>query len=165
MQEQINGQLTLMINGVPVVIDVVVTLKAPITPVPVPIIPVPTLPPAVITHLVKATREGLVGGITATGWKIDTVTPFVALPSTLALNRLVKVTNPLNMKSIVARVLDVGPWNTHDDVYVFGTHAPQAESGTDTHGRHTNGAGIDLGEAVWNHLGMTDNTHVDWMFV
>jgi len=42
---------------------------------------------------------------------------------------------------------------------------PQAESGTDTRGRKTNGAGIDLGEAVWAALGETDNSEVEWEFV
>jgi len=166
MQDQINGILTLTINGAPVVVDVTVTLKTPIVPVPMPVVISPPTPIVqAVTHLVKATREGLVGQKTATGWVIDTVTPFVALPSTLALQKIVKVTNPLNGKSIVAKVLDVGPWNAHDDTYVFDDVRPQAESGTDTRGRKTNGAGIDLGEAVWNHLEMKDNSKVDWMFV
>lgn len=114
---------------------------------------------------VKATREGLVGRPTATGWIIDTVTPFVALPSTHALRRQVKVTNPANGQSIIASVRDVGPWNEHDDDYVFRGERPMAESGTDTRGRKTNGAGIDLGEAVWHALGMTDNAEVDWEFI
>jgi len=35
--------------------------------------------------LVKATREGLIGQITALGWTIDAQYPFVALPSHKAL--------------------------------------------------------------------------------
>ena len=49
--------------------------------------------------------------------------------------------------------------------YVFGGARPQAESGTDSTGRPTNGAGIDLGERVWAELGMLDNGQVDWEFV
>lgn len=116
---------------------------------------------------VKATREGLVGEKTASGWRINTAVPFVALPSDAALRQRVRVTNPTNGKSIVALILDVGPWNVSDDEYVFGngTVRPQAESGTDESGRATNGAGIDLGERVWNALEMTDNGLVQWEFV
>jgi hypothetical protein len=113
---------------------------------------------------VKATREGLVGQRTASGFVIDQVVPFVALPSHQALLRFVRLTNPANGKTAMAVVLDVGPWNTADNGYVFGTDRPQAESGTDLFGRKTNGAGIDLGEAVWNALGMKDNTEVSWEF-
>jgi len=114
---------------------------------------------------VKATREGLVGKKTSTGWVIDKTTPFVALPSVKALHRLVKVTNPLNNLSVVAQVLDVGPWNTHDDAYVFGGSRPASESGISISGAGTNKAGIDLGEAVWAALGMKDNGDVEWEFV
>ena len=114
---------------------------------------------------VKATREGLVGDRTASGYVIDTVVPFVALPSTNALEHFIRISNPLNGKECIAIVLDVGPWNEHDDAYVFGGSRPQAESGTDTSGRPTNGAGIDLGEKVWALLGMEDNTDVSWEFL
>ena len=114
--------------------------------------------------LVKATREGLVGGLTASGYQVDTVVAFVALPSTKALGRFVRVINPRNAKVTLAIVLDVGPWNEHDDAYVFGTARPAAESGQDTRGRTTNGAGIDLSEKVWAALGMTGNDPVLWEF-
>jgi hypothetical protein len=114
---------------------------------------------------VKATREGLIGGQTASGYIIDRIVPFVALPCDKALQRFVRLTNPLNQKSCIAIVLDVGPWNTRDDAYVMGGARPQAESGTDTSGRTTNGAGIDLGERVWTELGMLDNGLVDWEFL
>ena len=114
---------------------------------------------------VKATREGLVGGMTASGWIIDTTTPFVALPSHKALGRKVQVVNPLNGLSVIAEVKDVGPWNVHDDEYVFGGARPAAEDGKSLSGVGTNGAGIDLGEAVWRILDMQDNTDVSWEFV
>lgn len=114
---------------------------------------------------VKATREGLIGGRTSTGYVVEASIPFVALPSTRALHRVVRVTNPLTSKSIIAIVLDVGPWNVHDDTYVFSGERPQAETGVDSFGRPTNKAGIDLGEKVWNELGMVDNTEVEWVFV
>lgn len=133
---------------------------------------------------VKATREGLVGDLTASGYRIDPIVPFVALPSTRALKdasgrpRAVRVCNPLTGLWTVAIVLDVGPWNEHDDPYVFqpatrpgsgpptlGEIRPAAESGVDTRGRITNHAGIDLGERVYFALGMKGNTVVSWEFV
>ena len=114
---------------------------------------------------VKATREGLVGGRTASGYIIDTVVLFVALPSHKALGMFVEVTNILNGRRTLAQVLDVGPFNEDDDDYVFGGARPKAESGVSVSGKGTNKAGIDLGEAVWRALGMTDNTDVSWQFV
>ena len=114
---------------------------------------------------VKATREGLMGGRTASGYLVDLYVPFVALPSLNAVGKFVRVTNPANGLSTVAWVADVGPWNDLDDKYVFDGARPQAESGKDTRGRKTNGAGIDLGEAVWSALGMKDNSEVDWEFI
>lgn len=116
-------------------------------------------------HKVKATREGLISHKTASGFIIDKFVPFVALPDYKAIFKAVRVTNPLNSKSIIALVLDTGPWNTSDDNYVFGSARPQSETGTDLTGRLTNGSGIDLGEHVWNYLGMKDNTDVEWEFI
>lgn len=114
---------------------------------------------------VKATREGLVGRTTAIGWKIDTEFPFVALPSHKALGLWVRIYNVLNGKFCCAQVRDVGPFNVSDDAYVFGTSRPAAESGTSLSGLGTNKSGIDLGECVWNLLGMKDNTNVSWEFI
>jgi len=117
---------------------------------------------------VKATREGLIGGVTSSGYVIDTHVPYVALPSVNAVHPVhaVRVTNPLNGKTCIALVLDVGPGNEHDDAYVFGGSRPLAESQkTFGDGVPSNGAGIDLGEYVWNFLGMTDNGPVEWEFV
>jgi hypothetical protein len=115
--------------------------------------------------LVKATREGLIGQMTATGWKIDAEYPFVALPSHKALGMWISLRNQANGKHCCAQVLDVGPWNTEDDAYVFGNSRPAAESGQSVGGLRTNGAGIDLGEKVWGLLGMRDNGEVEWRFV
>lgn len=112
---------------------------------------------------VKATREGLIGRKTASGYVIDQVVPFVALPSVRALHSFVRVT--ANGNSAIAIVLDVGPWNTADDAYVFGGARPAAESGASVSGEGTNDAGIDLGERIWNALGMTGNTEVSWEFL
>lgn len=114
---------------------------------------------------VKATREGLRGEKMATGILVDDALPFVALPSTAALRLWVHVVNPRNHRFCRALVLDVGPWETLDHGYVFGGARPRAESGVDSRGRMTNGAGIDLGEFVWKALSMTDNDTVEWEFL
>lgn len=116
-------------------------------------------------QIVKATREGLVGEITACGWKIDTVYPFVALPSRKALGMWVVIRNPLNGKYCCAQVMDVGPFNVDDNEYVFNGLPPLAAQGKSISGKGTNGAGIDLGEKVWALLGMRDNTTVEWEFI
>jgi hypothetical protein len=114
---------------------------------------------------VKATREGLVGGKTSSGWVIDEEFPFVALPSVKAIGHWVRIYNPLNGKMCCAQVRDVGPFNTDDDKYVFGGERPLSEHGISISGKGTNHAGIDLGEAVWNLLGMKDNTDVYWEMI
>jgi len=114
---------------------------------------------------VKATREGLIGGKTASGYIIDKVVPYCALPSTDALFRFVKIINVKNAKAAYGIVLDVGPWNTDDNAYVFGGVRPLAELGISLSGAGTNGAGIDLGEKLWTQLEMTDNTDVEWEFI
>src|SRR6266567_6022752 len=106
-------------------------------------------------HKVKATREGLIGHITASGYVIEDQIPFVALPSRRALHHTLDITNPLNGRQVRAIVLEVGPFNVRDDGYVFGGDRPMAERGLSVSGHGTNGAGIDLGEAVWKALGMT----------
>jgi hypothetical protein len=112
---------------------------------------------------VKATREGLVGGKTASGYVIDTVVPFVALPSTKALGHFVRLKH--DKYTCCAIVLDVGPWNEHDDAYVFAGRRPAAETLPDERGRTTNKAGIDLSEKVWKLLHMTGNDPVSWEFI
>lgn len=114
---------------------------------------------------VKATREGLVGERTASGYIIDSVVPFVALPSVKALGKFIRVRNPHNSLVRYAIVLDVGPWNTHDDNYVFNGHRPQSETGADISGRPTNKAGIDLSEKIWQQLLMIDNSEIEWEFI
>lgn len=114
---------------------------------------------------VKATREGLIGHKTTSGYIIDTHVPFVALPAVDAVTKFIRLHNPTNNRWALAVVLDVGPWNTRDNDYVFRHARPQAESGVDSFGRTTNGAGIDLGELVWSQLRMLDNGEVEWEFV
>ncbi len=114
---------------------------------------------------VLATREGLEGHTTASGYVVDSVVPFVSLPSTAALGRFVRLTNPANGHTCLAIVLDTGPWNEHDDAYVLHGARPLAESGISKSGLGTNKAGIDLGGKVWATLGLEDNAQVEWEFI
>jgi hypothetical protein len=59
-------------------------------------------------------------------------------------------------KTVDCPVVDVGPWNTHDPYWDHGAR-PQAETGTDTTGRHTNLAGLDITPGAWKALGKTGN--------
>lgn len=118
---------------------------------------------------VWATREGLPGKRTASGYVIDAYVSFVALPSGKALHKHVRITNPLNGKSCMAEVLDVGPHSDSDDAYVFGGARPLAEQGIsiveDIQRVAANRAGIDLGGYVWEALRMLDNGDVIWEWV
>jgi uncharacterized protein (TIGR02594 family) len=64
---------------------------------------------------------------------------------------------------VVCDIGDVGPWNTHDPYWQTGGR-PQAETGTDMGGRHTNLAGIDLSPAVAHATGIDGKGKVDWAF-
>jgi hypothetical protein len=122
---------------------------------------------------VKATREGLVGKVTATGFRIDRNTPFVALPSKKALYSFVHIHCLDTDRRCLAIVLDVGPWNIDDDSYVYQGTRPLAEGGIKVNesGQRiegdTNGAGIDLSEAVWRALNLPaigGSCKVEWEF-
>jgi uncharacterized protein (TIGR02594 family) len=60
-------------------------------------------------------------------------------------------------------VVDVGPWNTNDPYWQASGH-PQAETGTDTRGRKTNSAGIDLTPATAALVGVDGKGQVSWAF-
>jgi hypothetical protein len=87
---------------------------------------------------------------------------FLALPATLPRGTPVRVYGPSG--SAVAPVLDKGPWNVNDPYWLTGTR-PQAETGTDTRGRKTNWAGIDLSPALAAAVGINGKGKVDWEFV
>ena len=95
-----------------------------------------------------------------TGKRIDDTVLGVALPARLT-NAKVRVI--CGSKSVVANVVDIGPWNTNDP-YWENNRRPQAESGTDMRGRHTNKAGIDLTPALARALGIDGKGVVDWEF-
>jgi uncharacterized protein (TIGR02594 family) len=131
-------------------------------------------PPAEVGIPASAPTPGLQVGITATmfggqgsayGGAIDDNAPGVALPLHFAGERpKVRVTSKKTGQSIECDIVDVGPWNTNDPYWKTGAR-PQAESGTDMTGRHTNSAGIDLTLAAAKALGIDGKGLVDWSFV
>lgn len=90
---------------------------------------------------------------TDTGHTVYPSTLFASLPSRQALNRFVRVTNPITGISILVGVYEVGPVNSHDEDYVFFGQRPQAASG------------IGLSDAAWTALSMDGTTLVDWEFI
>lgn len=132
-----------------------------------------------------ATREGLVGGHTASGHVIVENDHFVALPSRRGLSTpdggdyTVKVCAS-NGRCEWAPVWDVGPWNTKDDHWnaadarQMWTDLPQGKpqaqaaklegynGGLDQFGRTVrNPAGIDLADGTfWDGLRLTTNSWV-----
>jgi len=92
----------------------------------------------------------------------DAHVPLVALPSTVALGWFIALINMRNGRRAIGWVGDVGPWNTHDNVYVLDGARPQSESGRDEQGRVTNRSGLDMGGRVWSELAMVDSGHVAW---
>ncbi|MFI5840426.1 hypothetical protein ACIA8K_12040 [Catenuloplanes sp. NPDC051500] len=141
-----------------------------------------------VSYRVFATREGLVGGVTANGHVIVERDHFVALPSRLGLatagtgDRTVRVCAD-NGRCAYAPVWDVGPWNTTDDYWNTprqtwqglqrGKPAAQAayeaeyNGGRDEFDRDVlNPAGIDLADGTfWDGLRLTGNSWVSVDFL
>ncbi|HEY6036591.1 MAG TPA: hypothetical protein VIV58_20070 [Kofleriaceae bacterium] len=111
---------------------------------------------------VLATREGQIGDITATMMRIRRDSRFVALPDPKALGRMVEVRH--GDRVVIAKVLDVGPWNI-DDPYWEHDARPASERGHGAYRTPVNRAGIDLSDPVFADLGMRDNDEVEWRFV
>ncbi|MCP2325754.1 hypothetical protein HDA40_004261 [Hamadaea flava] len=136
---------------------------------------------------VYATREGLIGEVTANGHRIASEDLFAALPSRLGLagrnqgNRTVRVCTAT--RCVFIPVWDVGPWNTKDDYWNAnrqmwkdlprGKPAAQAayadgyNRGRDEFGRTvSNPAGIDLADRAFRDgLGLRDNAWVRVAFL
>ncbi|GIV96599.1 MAG: hypothetical protein KatS3mg057_1256 [Herpetosiphonaceae bacterium] len=79
--------------------------------------------PVAPTYRIRATRQGMVGSRTANGHVVRYMDRFVSLPSWRSLSSrgggeyMVRLTNPMNGRSAIAPVWDVGPWNRHDDYW------------------------------------------------
>lgn len=72
-------------------------------------------------------------------------------------------TNNATGHMCIMPIVDVGPWNTKDPYWETKTR-PQAETGTDTRGRKTNLAGIDLTQGAAKALGISGKGKVNWTF-
>jgi hypothetical protein len=138
-----------------------------------------------LSYQIFATREGLVGGTTASGHVIVENDHFVALPSRRGLSNVdtgdytVKVCAD-NGRCEWAPVWDVGPWNTKDDHWnppdtrQMWTDLPQGRpqaqaakldgynGGLDQFGRTVrNPAGIDLADGTfWDGLQLSGNSWI-----
>ncbi|NUO59769.1 MAG: hypothetical protein HOV78_24165, partial [Hamadaea sp.] len=136
---------------------------------------------------VYATREGLIGEVTANGHRIASEDLFAALPSRLGLagrdqgNRTVRVCTAA--RCVFVPVWDVGPWNTKDDYWNANRQMwrdlprgkPAAEAayaegynrGRDEFGRTvSNPAGIDLADRAFRDgLLLRDNAWVRVAFL
>lgn len=98
-----------------------------------------------------------------TGKRIDDAILGVALPMRFTgVRPKIRVYN--GVKSAIAEIVDVGPWNTNDP-YWETKKRPQAETGLDTRGRKTNKAGIDLTPALARALGVPGKGVLDWEFI
>ena len=145
---------------------------------------------ALVTHptvRLYATREGLVGRVTANGHRITERDRFVALPSKKVLNKLdakdYQVEISYNGRKVTAPVWDVGPWNTKDNFWdspreIFNDlprFKPQVQAaffenhngGKDQYDRLVlYPAAIDLADGTfWDDLGMTGSDWVDVTFL
>ena len=139
------------------------------------------------TFRVFATREGLVGRVTANGHVIRPRDRFVALPSWRVLNqrgeRDYQVKVSYGGRHVIVPVWDIGPWNTRDD-YWSGQREmwrdlprglPEAQAayqqgyngGRDEFGRRPAlPAGIDLADGTfWDQLGLPGNAWVEVTFL
>lgn len=139
-------------------------------------IPDPVAPPAVpvnswVNRNIIATEFGGASDFEKSAYDDHLITDTelgVSLPATVGAPRP-KVRVIKRNKSVVCPIIDKGPWNTNDPYWLRGAR-PQAETGTDTSGRKTNKAGIDLTPATMDALGVpgkhgTRSTFVDWEFV
>ncbi|WP_129268009.1 hypothetical protein [Bradyrhizobium betae] len=97
------------------------------------------------------------------GHMIDDTELGVALPAHISDPRP-NVSVSKDGKTVICKVVHIGPWNTDDAYWKTGAR-PQAESGVDSQGHRTNGAGIDLTPAAAKAIGLIDKGEVDWEFV
>jgi hypothetical protein len=141
-----------------------------VDPKPVRDRPAPAGKPAPRFTGIVATSFGGAGDAnsSAYGGMVAPGSPGVALPFRFSGSRP-RVRVFFNGKSCDCDIVDVGPWNIADPYWQSFGARPQAETGTDTSGRRTNKAGIDLTPAAWSALGVSSpdsaKETVDWDFV
>jgi hypothetical protein len=138
------------------------------------------------TYRIFATREGLIGRMTANGHIIRRRDRFVALPSWSVLapkgSTRFRVRVTYKGRSVVAPVWDVGPWNTKDDYWspkrryrdlpvgmpmAQAAHRVGYNGGRDEQGRRILlPNGIDLADGTfWDDLRMTCEDWVEVSFL
>jgi hypothetical protein len=137
------------------------------------------------TYKVYATREGLVGHITANGHRVVANDHFVSLPSWTVLSAKgastysVRVCATGNGRCVYEPVWDVGPWNTRDNYWAANRETwpklargrPEAQAafddnfhgGKDQFGREVvNPAGLDLADGtIRDGLGYSSSAWVN----
>jgi hypothetical protein len=153
----------------PSVIPPVVVLPTPPLPPPVVVPPAPIPSPAAgLPRFTNITTSSFAGGGDSEVSKesayypehypnkyIESDNPGAALPYHFpGTPPVIRVF--FRGKTVDCPIVDVGPWNTHDPYWDHGAR-PKAESGTDTTGRHTNLAGLDITPGAWKALGKTGN--------
>lgn len=120
-------------------------------------------------HHIIATVFGGVGDPQKSAYEDRMIKPDeigVALPARFHADERppVYLANLVTGKTVVAQIVDVGPWNTDDPYWMHGQR-PQAESGKDSRGRKTNGAGIDLTPGAAEAIGLNGKGKINWAFV
>ncbi len=136
---------------------------------PPPPTPIPDAVPGNVMHTdIEATtfndRMGAYG-------PIDLTQHGCSLPCAVRAKRLVRITNKANGKSVIAPVVDKGPWNWTDSAYVLGDARPLAETQHKDRTRAddkqipSNNAGIDLLPLTARQLGSDGKIFVDWEFI
>ncbi len=115
------------------------------------------------------------GMLSAYGGLIDPNHPQAALPARIPRTKTqILVTNPSNGLTVVCRVNDVGPWNTHDSYWDHGSR-PASEAQYEHHLRAEDGrvpsnrAGLDLTPAAMLALRVSGQVNtrqvvVNWQF-
>jgi hypothetical protein len=135
----------------PIIPDKPPPVKPPVPPAP----GIPRFTGITTTSFAGASDSAVSKQSAYTGKTIDSNRPGAALPYHFpGTPPTVRVF--CRGKTVDCPIVDVGPWNTHDPYWDHGAR-PQAESGTDTTGRHTNRAGLDLTPGAWAALGKTGN--------
>jgi uncharacterized protein (TIGR02594 family) len=131
----------------------------------VKIAPSDTASPAGVGKQTRILATYFGGQKSAYGPAINDNSPGVALPHRFTgVRPRVRVTNVKTGASVDCDIVDIGPWNIADPYWETNSR-PQAETGTDTTGRKTNGAGIDLTLAAAKSIQIDGKGLVDWKFI
>ena len=98
------------------------------------------------------TETGIASGVNAVYWHNAAAQARLNNGQSILKNRWIQVN--LGAKTVYAQWQDVGPFNSNDSNYVFGSAAPQSTR-----------AGLDVSPAVSDYLGMGGSATTSWRFV